>query len=152
MIRPDIFTETAIALKNIYDNQLPQLRQLKDWQSKYRILMTLGKALPVFDSDWHRDEFLVQGCESKAWLLHYQDPVTTQHFWAFDSDARIVKGLIILLLVQLNGMTAEEVTQATPEWLLTELQLQQNISQSRSNGLLAVLNKIKSQTGSTLRL
>jgi cysteine desulfuration protein SufE len=143
MIRPDIFTETATALKNIYDNQLPQLWQLKDWQSKYRVLMTLGKELPAFDSDWHRDEFLVQGCESKAWLLHYQDPVTKQHFWAFDSDARIVKGLIILILAQVNGFTAEELAKATPELLLNELQLQQNISQSRSNGLLAVLNKIK---------
>ncbi|EGM77296.1 SufE protein probably involved in Fe-S center assembly [Rheinheimera sp. A13L] len=143
MIRPDIFTETAAALKNIYDTQLPELRQLKDWQSRYRILMTLGKALPVFDSDGHRDEFLVQGCESKAWLLHYQDPVTTQHFWAFDSDARIVKGLIILILAQVNGLTAEEFARASPELLLNELQLQQNISPSRSNGLLAVLTKIK---------
>ena len=143
MIRPDIFTETANALKNIYDVQLPQLRQLKDWQSKYRILMTLGKELPPFAPEWHRDEFLVQGCESKAWLLHYQDTVTTQHFWAFDSDARIVKGLIILLLVQLNGLTAEELAHAKPELLLSELQLQQNISQSRSNGLLAVLNRIR---------
>lgn len=105
--------------------------------------MTLGKELPAFDSEWHRDEFLVQGCESKAWLLHYQDPVTNQHFWAFDSDARIVKGLIILLLVQLNGLRAEELAHAKPELLLSELQLQQNISQSRSNGLQAVLNKIK---------
>ncbi len=143
MIRPDIFTETATALKNIYANQLPQLRQLKDWQSKYRILMTLGKELPAFDSEWHRDEFLVQGCESKAWLLHYQDPVTAQHYWAFDSDARIVKGLIILILAQVNGFTAKELAKATPELLLNELQLQQNISQSRSNGLLAVLTKIK---------
>ena len=121
MIRPDIFTETATVLKKIYVNQLPQLRQLKDWQSKYRILMTLGKELPTFGSEWHRDEFLVQGCESKAWLLHYQDPVTAQHFWAFDSDARIVKGLIILILVQLNGLTAEQLAEATPESLLTEL-------------------------------
>lgn len=143
MIRPDIFTETATALKTIYDNQLPQLRQLKDWQSKYRILMTLGKELPAFDAVWHKDEFLVQGCESQAWLLHYRDPVTNQHFWAFDSDARIVKGLIILLLVQLNGLTSEELAHAKPELLLSELQLQQNISQSRSNGLLAVLNRIR---------
>ncbi len=143
MIRPEIFTETATALKNIYDNQLPRLRQLNDWQSKYRILMTLGKELPAFDSDWRRDEFLVQGCESQAWLLHYQDPVTSQHFWAFDSDARIVKGLIILLLVQLNGLTAEQITNAKPELLLTELQLQQNLSASRSNGLKAVLERLK---------
>ncbi|RVT49037.1 SufE family protein [Rheinheimera sediminis] len=143
MIRPDIFTKTAVVLKNIYDKQLPELRQTKDWQGKYRILMTLGKELPAFDIEWHRDEFLVQGCESKAWLLHYQDPITARHFWAFDSDARIVKGLIILLLVQLNGLTAEQLAEATPELLLSELQLQQNISLSRSNGLLAVLNKIK---------
>ena len=143
MIRPDIFTETATALKTIYDNQLPQLRQLKDWQSKYRILMTLGKELPAFDAVWHKDEFLVLGCESQTWLLHYQDPVTNQHFWAFDSDARIVKGLIILLLVQLNGLTSEELVYAKPELLLSELKLQQNISQSRSNGLLAVLNRVR---------
>jgi len=46
-------------------------------------------------------------------------------------------------LTQVNGLTAEELAEATPELLLTELQLQQNISQSRSNGLLAVLNRVK---------
>ena len=143
MIRPDIFTKTAIALKNIGDTRLPELRKIKEWQSKYRVLMTLGKELPAFDSKWQQEEFLVQGCESKTWLLHYQDPLTKQHFWAFDSEARIVKGLIILILAQVNGFTAEELAKATPELLLNELQLQQNISQSRSNGLLAVLNKIK---------
>lgn len=54
-----------------------------------------------------------------------------------------MKGLIILLLVQLNGLTSEELAHVKPELLLSELQLQQNISQSRSNGLLAVLNRIK---------
>ena len=105
--------------------------------------MTLGKELPAFDSKWQQEEFLVQGCESKTWLLHYQDPLTKQHFWAFDSEARIVKGLIILILAQVNGFTWEELASATPELLLNELQLQQNISQSRSNGLLAVLDRIK---------
>ncbi len=143
MIRPDIFTKTAIALKNIGDTQLPELRKIKEWQSKYRVLMTLGKELPAFDSKWQQDEFLVQGCESKTWLIHYQDPLTKQHFWAFDSEARIVKGLIILILAQVNGFTCEELASATPELLLNELQLQQNISQSRTNGLLAVLTKIK---------
>lgn len=146
MTRPDIFTETATALKNIYHVQLPQLGQLRDWQSKYKLLMTLGKELPAFAELWHRDEFLVQGCESKAWLLHYLDPVTAQHFWAFDSDARIVKGLIILLLAQVNGFTTEQLNKAIPEQLLHELGLIQNISQSRSNGVMAVLKAIKART------
>ena len=143
MIRPDIFTKTAAALQNIAASQLPELRKIKEWQSKYRLLMTLGKELPAFDSKWQQEEFLVQGCESKTWLLHYQDPLTKQHFWAFDSEARIVKGLIILILAQVNGLTTEQFAASAPELMLHELQLQQNISQSRSNGLLAVLNRIK---------
>ena len=57
MIRPDIFTKTATALKNIGETRLPELRKIKEWQSKYRVLMTLGKELPAFDSKWQQDEF-----------------------------------------------------------------------------------------------
>ena len=138
-----LIADTAIGLQQICQQELPLLQQPADWQTKYRLLMQLGKKLPALPEKMRQPEYLVRGCESRAWLLHYQNPVTAQHFWAFDSDARIVKGLIILILVQLNGLTAEQLAKATPELLLTELQLQQNISQSRSNGLLAVLNKIK---------
>ena len=138
-----LIADTAIGLQQICQQELPLLQQPADWQTKYRLLMQLGKKLPALPEKMRQPEYLFLGCESRAWLLHYQDPVTNQHFWAFDSDARIVKGLIILILAQVNGFTAEELAKATPELLLNELQLQQNISQSRSNGLLAVLNKIK---------
>ena len=93
-----LMSETAAALGDIQQQQLPQLTQIADWQSKYRILMQLGKQIPAFSSELQRDEFLITGCESKLWLLHEYHADSKRHYWAFDSEARIIKGFVVLAL------------------------------------------------------
>lgn len=142
-----LMTDTATGLQNIQQQQLPLLTQTSDWQTKYRILMQLGKGVPAFTSELQRDEFLIAGCDSKAWLLHEYHPPSGRHYWAFDSEARIIKGLVLLALCQLNGLTNTELSHINFSQLFALPGVQQNLSPSRQNGLHAVLKKLGQQAG-----
>ena len=114
--------------------------QSRDWQYKYRLLMLAGKALPALPSHIKRDELLINGCESAAWLVHQSDGEL--HYWAFDSDARIIKGVVLALLSQLNGHSRQVLLTVDPKILYQQLGLQQGLSPSRANGVQAVLTTI----------
>ncbi len=115
--------------------------QSRDWQQKYRLLMQLGKTLPPLPDALKRDELLVAGCESAAWLCHQQQD--GQHYWGFDSDARIIKGVIAALLSQLNGLSQVQLRDVEFEALYQQLGLAQGLSPSRNNGVAAVIRQIK---------
>lgn len=115
--------------------------QSRDWQQKYRLLMQLGKTLPPLPDALKRDELLVAGCESAAWLCHQlQDG---RHYWGFDSEARIIKGVITALLSQLNGLAREDLTGLDLEALYQQLGLAQGLSPSRNNGVAAVIRQLQ---------
>lgn len=118
-----------------------EIASQRDWQQKYRMLMQLGKALPPLPETLKRDELLVAGCESAAWLCHQQ--LEGRHYWGFDSDARIIKGVITALLSQLNGLATDEMHAIDLNRLYQQLGLAQGLSPSRSNGVAAVMKRIK---------
>lgn len=113
----------------------------KQWQDKYRLLMQLGKLLPAIDDAAKTEDALVDGCESAAWLFHF--PLGDLHLFLADSDARIVKGLIVLLLAATNGKTAEEIHAFDASAYFAELGLAGQLSPSRSNGLYALAAQIQ---------
>jgi cysteine desulfuration protein SufE len=112
-----------------------------DWQQKYRLLMQLGKALPALPDSLKRDELLVAGCESAAWLCHQQQD--GRHYWGFDSEARVIKGVVAALLSQLNGLTQAQLQSIDIELLYQQLGLAQGLSPSRNNGVAAVIRQMK---------
>ena len=83
----ELLAETAAALTAIHNQDLTELQQAKDWQSKYRILMLLGKKLPQVPEKLKQSHLLVKGCESRAWLLHYHDEAQDKHYFLLDSEA-----------------------------------------------------------------
>jgi len=143
---PSLFSAFAQSLQDIALQQIPLLLQNQDWQSRYRILMQLGKHLPAFDASLQQQQFRIAGCESQFWLIHTEDS-GGRHYWAFDSDARIIKGLACLMISSINGKTAREIAASEPLALLQQLQLGQNLSQSRNNGLLSVVQQAYRQAG-----
>ncbi len=143
----DFFSETAAALSQIEQQQLPLLLQPTDWQSRYRRLMQLGNQLPAFSQMQQTEQALIAGCDSKAWLLHQYDQHSGRHYWAFDSEARLIKGTVTLLLCQINGKTSSELSALQLRQLLTIPGLQQNLSPSRQNGLMAVLQQVAQLAG-----
>lgn len=111
------------------------------WEQRARLLMQWGdRLLPMSDDD-KTDEHLVDGCESKVWLV---GDVIDGH-WQFRaaSDARLIRGLVALLLARVNGLSLQELQQVDlVEWF-TQLGLSRQLSPSRSNGLNAVLQKMR---------
>jgi len=149
MTMEQLLTDTATALAAIRQQDLPVLQQPLDWQSKYRLLMQLGKKLPSIPEKMRQNEWLVKGCESRAWLLHYYDSANNKHYFLLDSEARIVKGLLAIMLSFINGLSQQELKQLDLQRAFDALNLKPYLSQSRSNGLNAMIMRIKANiTGS----
>jgi len=118
--------------------------QPQGWEQRARLLMQWGERLPALDDDEKSDENLVHGCESKVWLLGDM----TDGIWRFRaaSDARMIRGLVALLLARVNGLSAEALQQVDlPDWF-NQLGLSRQLSPSRSNGLNAVLQRMRQLT------
>ncbi|MCL1140110.1 SufE family protein [Shewanella pneumatophori] len=131
---------TAI-LDNDLQATLTLFEQAGNWQERYRQIMLLGKALPKLDEQLRVDSAQVRGCESNAWLYHTE--INGLHYFIADSDARIVKGLIALLLIACNGKNSAEINAFEPNEFFAKLGLAGQLSPSRTNGLLALANAIK---------
>ena len=111
-----------------------------DWEDKYRFVIDLGKDLPSLPEAQRIDANLIRGCQSQVWLTH-ETRDEALHF-AMDSDAHIVKGLISIVLITLNGRSAEEILTTDIEALFEELQLLSHLSAARGNGLRAMIQRI----------
>lgn len=111
------------------------------WEQRARLLMQWGDQLvPLSDAE-RSEANRVQGCESQVWLLAGQDG----DHWQFraSSDARLLRGLLALLLARVNGLPASELAQLDlPDWF-AQLGLARHLSPSRSNGLQAVLTRMQ---------
>lgn len=139
-------SEHTAGLNLIAQMDIPLLQQKLDWQTKYRLLMQLGKKLPPLPESLRKKEYLIPGCESQAWLFHYQDPNNHKHYFVMDSEARIVKGLLAILLAMVNAQTSTELQSQKLEQDFDALGLRPYLSQSRSNGLNQMFLKIKTLT------
>ena len=112
------------------------------WEARYKELITLAKQLPPLDEADKTDANAIHGCESQAWLVSKQDETGRWQFHS-DSNARIVKGLMAVVLAALNNKTSEQIQAFDMEAYFSELQLLPHLSPSRGNGLRAVVEAIK---------
>ncbi len=112
-----------------------------DWMEKYQYIIDLGKKLPPMPADQCVDENLLEGCQSRVWFTHrLQDGLL--HFSA-NSDATIVSGLIALVLSVYSGQSPQTILATEPEFI-ERIGLSSHLSSTRSNGLNAMIARIKS--------
>lgn len=112
----------------------------EDWLDKYNYLIELGNDLPEIDPRYKTSEYLINGCQSRVWL-HAEEKDGKMVFQA-DSDAIIVKGIVALLVKVLNGRTPDEILE-NKLFFIDDIGLSQNLSPTRSNGLLAMVKKMR---------
>ena len=112
------------------------------WEERYRELIQLGKQLPVIPTEWRGEEQELPGCESQVWLLAQPDAEGCWHF-AADSQARIVRGLLAVVLAALNHQSTRHILGFDMEGYFDSLQLAKHLSPSRGNGLRAMVNAIR---------
>jgi len=114
----------------------------KSWDSRHREIMILGKQLERLNKCFRNEESLIQGCESQAWLTAQQN-AQGQFTFTADSDAKIIRGLLVLVLTAYNNKTAKQIEDFDIKGYFSKLGLMQHLSPSRGNGLLAIVDKIK---------
>ncbi|WP_248731208.1 SufE family protein [Pseudomonas sp. MWU13-2517] len=120
---------------------LQAFQSVGSWEQRARMLMQWGERLPALADEDKVDANLVQGCESLVWLVGRLEDGHWQ--FAASSDARMIRGLVALLLVRVNGLPAAQLqTVDLPDWF-NQLGLSRQLSPSRSNGLNAVLQRMR---------
>jgi cysteine desulfuration protein SufE len=132
MPHPQAFTEIA-----------ENLSYLDDWEDRYKYIIELGQALPPLAESEKIPANRVNGCVSQVWL------VTERHGdslgYRGESDAMIVRGLAAILIALYSDRPAAEIAETDAIALFDELGLREHLSTQRSNGLVAMVNRIRSE-------
>lgn len=115
---------------------------LDDWEERYRYLIEIGRALPPLDEAERNADSKVEGCVSQVWMVGEEDAGGALHLRG-DSDAHIVRGLIALLLKLYDGRPPREILDTDAREAMARLDLEGHLSPSRSNGLFAMVRRIK---------
>nr|WP_318383844.1 cysteine desulfurase sulfur acceptor subunit CsdE [uncultured Enterobacter sp.] len=107
------------------------------WEDKYRQLILLGRQLPSLSEELKAQAREISGCENRVWLGYTVSPEGKMHFFG-DSEGRIVRGLLAVLLTAIEGKTADALLASDPLALFDELGLRSQLSASRNQGLAAL--------------
>lgn len=116
------------------------LKQAKSWDQTYRQLMLAGRGLKRLPDQYKSTESAVHGCESQVWLRCLI--IDSELVIEGDSPSKIVRGLLAVVFEALSGKTADQVLDFDLAEYLETLNLGKHLSQSRGNGLAAVVDKI----------
>lgn len=115
---------------------------LKQWEDKYRQLILLGKQLPALSDDLKAQAHEIAGCENRVWLGCTTAENGTLHFFG-DSEGRIVRGMLAVLLTAIEGKPAQVLLAGDPLALFDELGLRAELSASRNQGLAALASAVQ---------
>jgi len=118
---------------------------LDDWEDRYRHVIDLGKAMEPLEENLRVPATKVEGCASQVWIVPEIDGEGQGAVFSFrgDSDAMIVRGLIAILAALYNGLTVGEIGRVEAEAALARLGLDDHLSSQRSNGLKAMVERIR---------
>ena len=110
------------------------------WEEKYEYIIDLGKKLSPLYAAFKIDEYKIKGCQSSVWI-HSQIKDGKVYFEG-DSDAVIVRGLVAMVILVLNGQTPKAIAEA-PLSFIDAIGLRSHLAQTRSNGLSAMIKQMK---------
>ncbi|MCE5974775.1 SufE family protein [Sinirhodobacter sp. WL0062] len=118
---------------------------LDDWEDRYRHVIELGKAMAPMEDAVKVPATKVEGCASQVWLLPRIEGTgpTARFDFQGESDALIVRGLIAVLHALYSGLSVAEVAKVDAKAELGRLGLNEHLSQQRSNGVAAMVERIR---------
>ncbi len=127
-------------INEIQEDIINEFGLFDDWMDKYEYLIDLSRDVPLIDPKFKNNDHLISGCQSKVWL--HADYNDGRIYFSADSNALITKGIIALLIRIFSGRTPEEIIN-TDLYFIDRIGLRQNLSPTRSNGLLAFIKQIR---------
>ena len=128
------------AINEVQDEIIEEFAGISDWMDKYAYIIELGNAVEPLEEKHKTPDNIIDGCQSRVWLVAEEDGENIN--FRADSDAIIVKGLISLLIRVLSGNTPQEILDADL-YFMREIGLQEHLSPTRSNGLLAMIKQMR---------
>lgn len=129
-----------MTIKETQQEIVEEFALFDEWMDKYEYIIELGKDLPIIDEKYKTDDNLIKGCQSRVWL--HAELVDGKIIFTADSDAIITKGIVGLVIRVFSGHTPREIVE-TELFFIDQIGLQEHLSPTRSNGLLAMLKQIK---------
>lgn len=133
-----------MTLKETENEIISEFSMFDDWLDKYEYIIDLGKSLESLPESSKTDDKLIKGCQSRVWL-DWTIEDGRLHFRA-DSDALITRGIISLLIRIYSGRTPEEILSSDFS-IVEKIGLKQNLSPTRANGLVSMIETIRSAAG-----
>ncbi|XXN62500.1 cysteine desulfurase sulfur acceptor subunit CsdE [Enterobacter ludwigii] len=116
--------------------------QFHQWEDRYRQLIQLSRQLPALSETLKTADIELSGCENRVWLSSQLLNNGTLHFYG-DSEGRIVRGLLAVLLTAVEGKTPADLLRQDPLALFDTLGLRAQLSASRSSGLQALADAVQ---------
>jgi cysteine desulfuration protein SufE len=135
-----------------FDEILADFELLDDWEDRYRYVIELGRRLEPLPETERSPANKVQGCVSQVWLTTHVDQTDGSPRLTFigDSDAHIVRGLIAILFALYSGKTAHDILATDAASKLGLLHLKEHLTPQRSNGLMAMVKRIRTDAEGAL--
>ena len=133
-----------MTINDIQEEIIEEFSALDDWMDKYQLLIDLGAEQEPLDEKYKTEQNIIEGCQSRVWIqcdASDGEDGKVLHFQA-DSDALIVKGIIALLIRVINDQPAKEILNSDFHFI-EAIGLKDHLSPTRSNGLLAMVKRIK---------
>lgn len=135
-----------------FEQLLDDFELLDDWEERYKYVIELGRELDDLTDNERTPANKVLGCASQVWLVSEVDKTQEPFVLRFrgDSDALIVKGLIAILNIRLSGKSPREIIETDVQVELGKLGLHEALTPQRSNGLAAMISRLKADAVSML--
>jgi cysteine desulfuration protein SufE len=119
---------------------------LDEWEDRYRFLIELGRELAPMTADGHSPAHKVQGCTSQVWLeteTAHEGSATPVMVFRADSDSHLVRGLLAVLLALYSGRPADDILATDAIAVMDRLGLSEHLTPQRSNGMRAVVKRVR---------
>lgn len=128
------------SIEEIQEEIVSEFEIFDDWMDRYNYLIEISNDLPMIESKFRSNEYIIKGCQSKVWLN--ADLQDGKIIYTADSDAIITKGIVTLLIRVLSGKSPKEIMDADLPFI-DKIGLRENLSPTRANGLLAMIKQMK---------
>ena len=128
------------SIKDIEKSIVEEFEMFDNWTQKYEYLIDISKELPKMESNYKTDENIIKGCQSKVWL--HADSNNKKIIYMADSDAIMTKGIIALLIRLFSNQKYDDILNCNLDFI-DRIGLKDQLSQTRANGLLAMIKKMK---------
>jgi len=129
-----------MTIKEKQEQLIEDFSFMEDWEAKYEYIIDLGKSLPEMASEKKSDANLIKGCQSKVWIDAFFKE--GKLYFTADSDGILPKGIVSMLVSLYSGHSTEEILNSDFDFI-SKIGLQEFLSPSRANGLMAMTKQIK---------